>query len=298
MAVQGRWLRLRYGKVGNVSHLFVDGHVHFYPCFQLAEFLDSAARNLGAAGATGADNGVGCLLLAAVGEDALSPAIRRYHESLVGEWSIEPTGEEGSFVARRSGWTDLFLIPGRQIRTRENLEVLALCSPSDAADGLPIDETIAVADGLGAVVAIPWGAGKWLGSRGRAVRSVLDGELATRVNLGDNAGRPRWSGEPSLFRLAAERGIPVLPGSDPLPFASEATRIGGYGFRLDGAFDPDQPGASIKALLDRRVFPEAVGGRIGIRRFVANQLALILRKGGSAPMTEDRPAGPSQESAL
>ena len=51
------------------------------------------------------------------------------------------------------------------------------------------------------------------------------------------------------MQLARERGLTVIPGSDPLPFAGEERYAGTYGFIYQGAFDVSHPAASIGRML-------------------------------------------------
>ncbi|MGH2770309.1 MAG: hypothetical protein ACRDJF_07285 [Actinomycetota bacterium] len=53
----------------------------------------------------------------------------------------------------------------------------------------------------------------------------------------------------SDFREAARRGILISSGTDPLPLPSQVSRVGGFGFRLDGATDLSSPADGIKAAL-------------------------------------------------
>jgi hypothetical protein len=51
------------------------------------------------------------------------------------------------------------------------------------------------------------------------------------------------------MRLARERGLAIIPGSDPLPLAGEERYAGTYGFIYQGAFDASKPTASIGRML-------------------------------------------------
>jgi hypothetical protein len=94
------------------------------------------------------------------------------------------------------------------------------------------------------------------------------------VFLGDNGGRPdAW--RPRHFAEAAPRGIRVLSGSDPLPFASEANRLGGHGSILSRALPKERIVAALIArLLDPETRLEPFGSAEALLRFVRNQLAM------------------------
>ena len=85
--------------------------------------------------------------------------------------------------------------------------------------------------------------------------------------------------EPELFGVARDLGVGILPGSDPLPFASEIDKVGRLGGMLTAAVDPDRPGASIVRELTAAsdgLTPFGSGERWP--RFVAMQIAMQARK--------------------
>ena len=103
-----------------------------------------------------------------------------------------------------------------------------------------------------------------------------------RFFLGDNGGRPRVASAPRLFRLAEERGIAVLPGSDPLPFPGQVRKVGGYGFVLTGDVVPERPAAGLKRILAGLTqSPPSFGRRESLPGFVRSQLGMqwLLRRG-------------------
>ncbi|HVR99610.1 MAG TPA: hypothetical protein VMW27_23500 [Thermoanaerobaculia bacterium] len=265
----------------------VDAHVHVHAAFDPDRFLSGALEGFrrGAAAAGIAAPFTGCLLLA---ESAGERWFRQAAGSgAAGSWRLEPTAEPESLRARRPDGAELVVIAGRQVRTREGLEVLALATAEDFADGLPLAETLDRVRASGALPVLPWGFGKWWFSRGALVAAEL-GSGRGELYLGDNAGRPTRFGRPRLFREAAERGVPVLAGSDPLPLAGHGTRAGSYGFLLAGPLDEAQPARSLAALVRRLraagAQPRPFGRTSGLLRFCRDQAALRLsRRGGAAP---------------
>jgi hypothetical protein len=51
------------------------------------------------------------------------------------------------------------------------------------------------------------------------------------------------------MKTACERGFKIMGGSDSLPLPGEERWIGRNGFQVTGAFDPQHPAASLRALL-------------------------------------------------
>lgn len=255
--------------------LLVDGHVHMRRCFGAADFLNRARANLVDAARTVAENGWwrGVLLFTEdAGADRFAElfrmALREDHPAP--RWWLELTGEDESLVARSNGGGELILAAGRQIVTRERLEVLAPCTRERFPDGEGLRETLSRVRSAGTVPVLPWGLGKWWRTRGERVRQAVEEAAPGELLLGDNAGRPRGAGDPPLFRRARERGLAVLGGSDPLPFPSEVRRVGGYGSLLPvPSFDPERPAEEVRArLLRPRPETEAFGARVAPLRFL------------------------------
>jgi hypothetical protein len=144
--------------------------------------------------------------------------------------------------------------------------------------GTTLGEAVESARAGGALPIIPWGFGKWWGRRGSLLTRYLE-QAGAEIFLGDNGGRPVLYGRPRHFELARRRGIPILPGSDPLPLPSETSRPGGYGFGFDGAMDPDFPSRSLKAEIRRDHFtPRPFGRGETPLRFARHQVLMQLRK--------------------
>jgi hypothetical protein len=264
---------------------FVDAHVHAYSCYPAGRLLDVASANI--ANAISANTGIdsstpgpalGCLLLTETARDDFFAALRDGSSGVeAGRWRLENTGEETSVLACLDDRPALLLVAGRQIATREGLEVLALVSGERFQDGLALDETIAAVRSAGAIAVIPWGFGKWWFGRGRLLERYLRSPDGGSALLGDNGGRPGLFPRPPLFALVAEKRLPVLPGSDPLPLPSEISRIGTYGFVLEGTLDRRAPAASLKRLIeDLDHQPPVFGHTAGLAQFVVNQCRLRL----------------------
>jgi hypothetical protein len=263
--------------------VLVDGHVHVYECFSVAGVFDAAAANFAAAARTLRSgrryDAVLCLVegdnehfLDGVRTRRLGRVWRGRH----GFWEVEPSSEPET-LAVRCGAMRLTMIAGRQLVTRERLEVLALGTTAPLRDGEPMDATLAAVRAAGAAAVLPWGVGKWLGARGAVVARVLADPAWHDVFLGDNGNRLELGPDPSQFTAARRAGRCVLPGSDPLPLPGEEARVGAYGFAIDVALDPLRPTAALLAVLRSGAPFAAFGRRERLTRFVGNQLALRRR---------------------
>lgn len=271
--------------------LLIDAHVHLHDCFAPGTFLESAQRNFElAAQRQGLRAVMGVLMLTeSAGVDwfgrlAEHPSGAPGGPVALGSWSIEATPDPCALIAR-GGSRRLLIIAGRQVVTREGLEVLLLGTRETPRDGGALSDVLAEGDRSGALRVIPWGAGKWLLRRGRLVSEVIARERPDGgFFLGDGAGRPYFWPAPSQFREAAKRGIRVLPGTDPLPFPHQVGRAGSYGFRLEGVVDLSRPAEGIKAALRdpvSRLTP--FGRRERALPFIRHQVAMQRRKRDPAP---------------
>jgi len=244
----------------SVSELIVDGHVHYYPCFDELTFLKAAVRNLGTHG-----KGLPTLFMT---EGAGADTFSRWASGDC-PWSVKRCGDPNALLLNDA----LLVIAGRQVVSAERVELLAIGTTQAITDGLPLDASLQAVLQAGAIPVLPWGVGKWLGKRGQLVKSLAD-EKSDKIFLGDIAGRPFFWPAPKQFDTH-----PTLPGSDPLPLASDAEIVGTYGFRLSGEFELDAPVASIKQHLYK---PESVvytlGKKAGLFTFLRQQIGLRLKK--------------------
>lgn len=266
----------------DVRDILLDGHVHFHGCFDQGRFFDSASANLRAGGrAVGLpETAAHCLLFTEGVDDDFFERLRQVGTPAAsGPWQVHPTSEDCSLLARGNGADSLILVAGRQIATREGLEVLAIGCRSRFARGLSLPDAIDATLAQNAIPVIPWGFGKWWFGRGRLLEALLRAPATPRLFLGDNSGRPRLSGTPRLFALGRERGFFVLPGSDPLPFPGQVTNVGRYGFVLRGSLDPERPAGSIRRhIADLAQQPPVFGRRESLAGFVRSQVGMQLRK--------------------
>jgi hypothetical protein len=266
----------------------VDAHVHLHTCYRADELLENAARNLSAArGRTSsAPQALYLLMAECQGDDcfgelralALRDAPDRRSALGLRNWAVAPTAEESSVVVTE-GARRLFIVGGRQVSCREGLEVLVLGTTSKFQDGRSIRELLRETDALGVPRVIPWGPGKWLFSRGRLLKQLLEEFSKPTLFLGDEGGRPGFWGYPTHFAFAARLGVRDLPGTDPLPFSHDVSKVGRMGFSVPVELDPARPAASLmRSLTDPTVSFDRFATLEPPLRFVRNQIGMQLRK--------------------
>ncbi|MDX2505586.1 MAG: hypothetical protein QNL62_14065 [Gammaproteobacteria bacterium] len=275
--------------------ILVDAHVHIYDCFELNIMLDAALQNFSkAANDIGqVSEVIGVLLLTETRsynwfQQTRDVCIR--NQSLPASekgWEIQLTPDSTVLQAKQKndGQADgnllddmqIYIVAGRQIVTAEGLELLALATDGTFEDGLPVSSALAAVCESGAIPVFPWAVGKWLGKRGKILATLLSHEPPVGLCLGDNSGRPVFWRNPSHFKQARALNMHILPGTDPLPFANEAKRVGSYGFTMQGSLSDAHPAADLKRLLQAMETKLLAYGRLEKSwRFLANQIRLRL----------------------
>jgi hypothetical protein len=264
----------------STTTILCDAHVHIYDCFDLDFFFDSAWRNFyqQALSLESQTNFCAALLLSEAKQDHRFLYLKE-NKSPASNWSFHQTNEPVTLIAQHINGHKIHIINGRQIITSENFEVLALATTEVLADGEPISNVIDWVINKDAIPVIPWGFGKWWGIRGDILSDTLNHFTADKLFLGDNSGRPWCLRKPKHFEIAESEQRRILPGSDPLPFASETWRPGSVGFYFNGTFNEGTPAKCIRDHLNN---PNATISTYMHRErlvpFIRNQLAMQIKK--------------------
>jgi len=267
--------------------ILVDAHVHIYDCFDLEKFFNAANFNFKwAAERLGHGNEFsGILLLAETSKDNWFQCLSKYADGKdhaddrpTGDWRFHRTDERCSLHARSDDKRELFIIAGRQFVTLEGLEVLSLASTYSFPEGLPIRKLIANVRDTGGIPVVPWGFGKWVGRRGKVLNNLLDTAKSSDFFLGDSGNRPFFMPYPSQLKLAKNKNIRCLPGSDSLPVLDGYKRPGNFGFILNNNLPDHNPSKFLKTELEH--LPQGIqpyGKLEGLFPFIRNQIAVRLR---------------------
>jgi hypothetical protein len=196
------------------------------------------------------------------------------------QFSVEPTAEKASLMAK-SEEHQLLMICGRQIATKERLEVLALGTDKQFEDNECLGDTMRRVRESGAIPVLNWGFGKWWSSRGVLVREFVNNASPGDFFLGDTGRRLKFAREPASFPLARSKQIGIIAGSDPLPFPRHVKTAGSYGFFLTGVCDENRPVQSLKEILYSRDNQLVhYGEREGLAAFLRDQITMQLGKLG------------------
>ncbi|MEN9847023.1 MAG: hypothetical protein RIS36_2170 [Pseudomonadota bacterium] len=203
--------------------LRIDTHAHLYDSYSVKEWCEAAVRNLGGGG----DCASVVFVVDREGQDSLA-RLRREVPSF-GDWNDLWDGQAG---IARLGDGSLVIVQGVQYVTSERLEVLGLGVQRSSPDGSSAAEYISRIGELGGLACLPWSPGKWLGSRGKVVRTLLDTTASRALIAGDISIRSQLGPPSYLLRYARSRGFKLLYGTDPLPTKSDEELVGSFGVEL------------------------------------------------------------------
>lgn len=242
-----------------------DTHVHLYPFYDLAAALHGAMTRLGAL-APGLPRVI-CLTERSDchffrprrDPPVVAHARGLFHVTppLPPPFSTEPAGKNALLVLNTLSGEKLFVVAGRQIATSDKLEVHCIGCDAEIPDGLPLRDALEHVLVAGGVPVIPWGVGKWLGARGKIVRTLLNERSV--IFAGDSSLRPFCWPEKSF---SSARGR-VLCGTDSLPAPGEENQIGRYATVFDAPFDERDPAVALLAALRGGATLQSVGNRGG-----------------------------------
>ncbi len=264
--------------------ILIDGHIHIHPHVVLDRMLDAAWSNFEGGGnkmfSTVPDS---CVLMLA--EGGKNNVFAELQDRAAGDggadmgWQFRCTDEANSVLAV-NGSRKIIIIAGRQLISREKLELLSLFCPDLIEDNrFSLAELAGLVTERGGLPLIAWGVGKWLGSRGRVVEEFIDHPPVKTYLVGDNGNRPAFWPYPKLLSRAEGNGVPSLAGSDPLPLAGHAGRAGSYGAGIAGGTLGDQrPADELHRILVSAPVLQPYGRGVGLIRFFRDQVQVNLNK--------------------
>lgn len=263
--------------------ILFDGHVHIYDCFDLDLFLTAAWKNLSSyaeklGGAGDGDAQYYLLLTESAGLDYFKKLTENVSSSSqMSSWTVEVVEDDLSLALHHKTHPKrlLTVVAGRQLITKENLEVLALFSHSVFPDGMELEEAVQRVAAEGGIGVCPWGAGKWLGARGKVLSEFAKSGTKGTFFLGDSGGRPFFWPRSSLCSndSFAER---LISGTDPLPISGEEHRVGSFGGMIKAGCDPERPAAALRELLLDKTKISGFGTPMGVISFLRNQIGVRM----------------------
>ncbi len=254
----------------------VDTHFHLYPCFDIIRaFLTLSSNLTRLSGETGpSESTVRAAIVIDRDDTNTYERIADGSLPLPDRWARSLDSVPGAIRIDDAEARPLFFFPGRQILTAERIEILALLTTRSIPGGAPSVETVTNVSEAGGIPLIPWSAGRWIGDRGRLIRSLLERRADSGLILGDTSLRPSFFPRPAIMRAAEQNGTTVLAGSDPLPVPGEELCGGSYASYFSDTLSPDDPSTSIRKILSDTNGPfRSIGRRSNPIRTLGRLLA-------------------------
>ena len=262
-----------------MSTILFDAHAHLYPSYSLRDFFLQAHKNLSSLIAPLTPTDTLSLCLTERSQEGYYQKLKNGDISLGDSFSI--TQIEGALQISSSDWVSpLLIFPGKQTSTHERLEIHALFTEQDFEDNLSWDDSLSAVFKSDALVALPWAPGKWLGGRGTLVSASLEATSPSIV-VSDTALRPNLFPQPSQFTFCRSHNIPIICGTDPLPLPGEEHRVGRYATRIEGNFEGQLSGPTLRSLIHSAQSLEAEGKRLSLFSVATKIIALKKQRTGA-----------------
>lgn len=267
--------------MGNAT-LAIDGHVHLYEVYDLKACVEKGVENLTRSIPTSRSSSVIPIWLLVERSDAnffdrIYQSPERYNCDGI---QFEPSQDRLTIIVQRDNQPKLYIFAGRQLVTKEGLEVLSLISNYKISDRQKtMDEVIEAVKDTGGIPALNWAPGKWFFQRGKVIAQQLQKRSVAEIFIGETTLRHNLWPEPKLVRFARRRGFPIIAGSDPLPFPGEERGIGSFGFTIQGEFDDKNPALSLKEIMKKnQASIQMIGRRNDIFTFARRQFKIMNEK--------------------
>jgi hypothetical protein len=261
--------------------LTIDGHVHLYKVYDLTKAVESGVRNLKDVSKKLSSKVIPVWLLVERSDasffDQINQSPKNYENN---ELKFKKGSDDLTIVVEQNGQSILYIFAGRQLVTKEGLEVLSLISNLNIPDRQKsIDEVIQDVTDSGGIPALNWAPGKWFFSRGKVIARQIQEKSPTDFFLGETTLRHTLWPEPKLVNHARNKGFSVIAGSDPLPFKGEENGIGSFGFLIEGEFDSENPAQSLRDLMKNKGKDvRIIGKRNDIFTFARRQYKIMMEK--------------------
>lgn len=250
-------------------HVIIDTHVHIHKINDITTLLESTFNNFTDRASTFLNNEfVGVLFVYALKENDDIQSRFIIDESSK-SWQFKQL-DRNTFNASL-GHKKILIKTGYQVISREGIEILVLTDNIKKLYGVDADLIIESALANNEIVIIPWGVGKWLGTRGEVVNGLIK-KYGPRIFLGDNSSRPWFWKIIPQFKIARNFNTKVLNGTDPLPIHDEERIVGKFGVFCENVVSDE---LDLVNLLSTQKLVN-YGKMESIYRFFLNQIKLRL----------------------
>lgn len=205
-------------------HSFLcDAHVHVYPFFNLRLVINLAIERL-----SSSPSKLGVMLLVERSDCHFFKSLSEGEIGIPDKGVSVETASRSEILLKDSSGRRLLIVAGRQVATKEGVELLCYGSDADLRDGVSFLNGVEQIVDLGAVAGLNWAPGKWMFSRYRIVEEILGQLGPNQLVVCDTALRPRGWPVPKLMAEAQREGFSVVYGSDPLPLVGDERVLASY----------------------------------------------------------------------
>ena len=261
--------------------LAIDGHVHLYEVYDLKKAIESGVRNLNDHSKKISSNVIPVWLLVERSDASFFDQIYQSPQDFENNGlKFNKGNDELTIIVEQDGEPILYIFAGRQMVTKEGLEVLSIISNLNIPDRQKsIDEVIQNVKDSGGIPTLNWAPGKWFFNRGKVIARQIQEKSTNEIFIGETTLRNTLWPEPKLVKQARKKGFPIIAGSDPLPFKGEEQGIGSFGFLIEGKFDPKNPAQSLRDLMNSKGKDvQIIGKRNDIFTFARRQYKIMREK--------------------
>ncbi|MCC6932922.1 MAG: hypothetical protein IT292_06680 [Deltaproteobacteria bacterium] len=259
--------------------LLLDTHVHFYPCYDFARLLSSAFYNfqqLATKQGLKDDEYLSGFILTETSDCHYFKSLCA-GENLFGKEITISIANSAHALIKTSANKQLVIFPGRQIATKEKLEVLALMQDCAIPDGLSLTEAIAQISTQGAIPALNWGLGKWTGARAQLLNKLFADGACKDTIFADTTMRPFFWHD-KLLLAAAQNKQSIIAGSDLFRISGEESFVGSYGICSTNKINLDSLAEETKQILTTPESFKIVGARSSLTAIISREAKLLYSK--------------------
>lgn len=267
--------------------IVIDCHVHIYPDYDPAKAIRGGLANLkssveraklsGLALPEGETIDYGLILTERSDCSFFAELAESSGKEIAPGVVVQEAQEQETLVLSLDDQSRIFIFAGRQIVTKEKLELLTILSDKRIEEYQPLSRTIELALNAHLTPVVNWAPGKWFGKRGELIKSILLDYQGSSLLISDTLLRPRIWREPQIMTWAHKQlGYRILRGSDPFPFIGEEQWIGQYALAFPGKFLQSTPRANLLEAIYASGQPDKViGCRSPLPAFIIKQLRLL-----------------------
>ncbi len=191
--------------------ILADFHIHIYPFYSIENLFISLLENFKKISALNSTPEIYAVFLAERYDcNFFDDVVLRKEKIKSEQFQINATFDNDAIEIQYIDGNVIYLFPGRQIVTKERLEILSLCSKSKIPDGLSAFETINSITKISGIPVLSWAPGKWFFQRGKIVNELLNTITPENLFIGDTSLRPTIWKKPLLMRKAENLNFKTL----------------------------------------------------------------------------------------